>query len=203
MLVKDMIEKHVASLIAPGLGQRPNTSGSGFPQDGRSDPTCWGCGLKGHKRGDAECKMKNDRPGGNNSFTSKKRFGESSSRQRANFSNKQGKEICQFYKETGKCKFGAKCRRLHVDSGGVERRPKRKPDRNEAFNLTKAQKKRNKSALKVQISQASKAGGDSESELDTLIRGFCMMGIRTVPREFSRSKEIYFFVHVEHEASSR
>ena len=25
MLVKDMIEKHVASLIAPGLGQRPNT----------------------------------------------------------------------------------------------------------------------------------------------------------------------------------
>ena len=42
----------------------------------------------------------------------------------------------------------------------------------------------------MQIWQASKAGGDTESKLDTLIRGFCMMGIRTVPREFSRSKEI-------------
>jgi hypothetical protein len=190
MLVKDLIEKHVASLIAPGLGQRPNTSGtSGFPQDGRAGPTCWGCGQKGHKRGDAECKLKNDKAGGNISFASKRKFGESGSRQEASSSNKQGKEICQFYKETGNCKFGAKCRRLHVDSGGVERRPKRKPDRNVAFNLTKALKKKNKSALKVQILKASKAVDDTESELDTLIRGFCMMGIRTVPRVFSRSKE--------------
>ena len=190
MLVKDMIEKHVASLIAPGLGQRPNTSGSVFPQDGRSNPTCWACGLKGHKRGDAECQMKNDRSGGNNSFASKRKFEQSSSRQAPGQANKQGKEICQFYKETGKCKFGAKCRRLHVDSGGAERRPKRKPDRSVAFNLTKAQKKRNKSALKVQIKQSSKVDGDPESELDTIIRGFCMISIRTIPRELSRSKEI-------------
>ena len=51
MLVKDLIEQHVAALIAPGLGQRPNTSDTGYPQDGRRDPECWGCGLKGHKKG--------------------------------------------------------------------------------------------------------------------------------------------------------
>jgi hypothetical protein len=106
------------------------------------------------------------------------------SKERGFLTNKQGKEICQFYKETGKCKFGAKFQRLDVDSGGVERRLKRKPDRNVAFNLTKAQKKKNRSTLKVQILQASKAVDDSESELGTLIRGFCMMGIRTVPRVF-------------------
>ena len=137
---------------------------------------------KGHKRGDAECKMKNDRSGGNNSFAQKRKFEQSSSRQASGLGNKQGKEICQFYKETGKCKFGAKCRRLHVDSGGAERRPSKKQDGKVAFNLAKAQKKRNKSALKVQIKQSSKAAGDPESELDTLIRGFCMMGVRTIPR---------------------
>ncbi len=72
----------------------------------------------------------------------------------------------------------------------AERRPSKKQDRKVAFNLAKAQKKRNKSALKVQIKQSSKAVGDPESELDTLIRGFCMMGVRTIPRELSRYKEI-------------
>jgi hypothetical protein len=140
MVVKDLIERHVASLIAPGLGQRPNTSDTGFPQDCRANTTRWGCGQPGHKRGDAECRMKNDRSGEISSFVSKRKFGESGSKQGSSFSNKQGKEICQFYKDTGKYKFGAKCRRLHVDSGGVERRPKRKPDRNVAFNLTKAKR---------------------------------------------------------------
>jgi hypothetical protein len=64
MLVKDMIEQHVAALLAPGLGQQPNTSDSEYPQDGRREPDCWACGLKGHKRGDAMCALSNASGGG-------------------------------------------------------------------------------------------------------------------------------------------
>jgi len=44
MLVKEMVEKHCASFLAPGFGQQPNTSGSNFPQDGRAKFSCWACG---------------------------------------------------------------------------------------------------------------------------------------------------------------
>ncbi len=36
MLVKEIVEKHCASFLAPGFGQQPNTSDSSFPQDGRA-----------------------------------------------------------------------------------------------------------------------------------------------------------------------
>jgi hypothetical protein len=45
MLVKEIVEKHCASLLAPGFGQQPNTSGSDFPQDGRAKLSCWACGA--------------------------------------------------------------------------------------------------------------------------------------------------------------
>ena len=51
MLVREIVEKHCASFLAPGFGQEPNTSGSDVQQHGRSKAKCWTCGEVGHKRG--------------------------------------------------------------------------------------------------------------------------------------------------------
>jgi hypothetical protein len=40
MLVREIVEKHCASFLAPGFGQESNTSGSDFQQHGRSKAKC-------------------------------------------------------------------------------------------------------------------------------------------------------------------
>jgi hypothetical protein len=99
-------------------------------------------------------------------------------------------DICQFYKDTGKCKFGAKCRTRHVDPEGTERRPRQKQDRNFSFNVSKTNKKKHKGAFKVRVQVSSTDASDPGSELDSLIKGFCTIGIQIMSREFAPSKDM-------------
>ena len=190
MLVKEMVEKHCASFLAPGFGQQPNTSGSNFPQDGRAKLSCWACGEKGHKRGDPLCKKDKNGAKRGSSFNSKRKFEEKGTKGSHSYPNKQGQEICQYYKETGKCRFGARCRRLHVDSGGVERRKPGQPTRNSSVNLAKTESKKKKAALKVAFHKNSNDYSETESDLDSIVKGFCMLSIRANPRSYQKTKEI-------------
>ena len=158
---------------------------------------CFGCGERGHRRGDPECKAgPNDWAdctptrfkqkfggGGGGTRTNSQggggRFGNGAS------SGKRGQDgmsvtksdgICFEYRDTGKCKFGEKCRFKHVRS---EKKVK----------LTKAQKKGVMVAAvkKVKASMLAKAAknGDSDitvdgNDLESYLAS--LMQIRTYPR---------------------
>ena len=153
----DSSVKSAVAMVVPGFGSSPLAS--------NPSASCWNCGEEGHKS--YECK-KPKRNGG-----SKGKGGKGKGRNKRNsdgnrkgndFSTKKTDEICRTFRDTGKCRWGEKCKFVHVDGGGS---PAKK------FKLTKTQRREITAAAVQQIKTNS--GSDSKEtvgELEEYLNGF-------------------------------
>ena len=135
-MVSKIIDGTVKVMLAPAFGLKPrgrdrNSKGDSKSKRQRSsskggddknssgnrgekDPTCWACGKVGHRSTDPECKAK---PGTIHE-NAPKRARYSAGAKKDGVKQKATKSICKFYQDTGKCKFGAKCKFAHDQSNG-------------------------------------------------------------------------------------
>jgi hypothetical protein len=67
---------------------------------------------------------------------------------------------------------------------------RQKQDRNVSFNVSKTNKKKHRGAFKVRVQESSTDASDPGSELDSLIKGFCTIGIQIMSRKFAPSKDM-------------
>ncbi len=84
--------------------------------------------------------------------------------------SKSSKGVCKFFQDTGKCKFGAKCKFVHDQTNGSNLK-----------GLTRKQKSSIK-AFKVGIGKEL----SNSNDIDKVVNKFLM--IRTIPRECSTDK---------------
>ncbi len=91
----------------------------------------------------------------------------SSSGKGNNAKSKSSKGVCKFYQDTGKCKFGAKCKFVHDQTNGSNLK-----------GLNRKQKSSIK-AFKVGIGKEL----SNSNDIDKVVNKFLM--IRTIPRECS------------------
>lgn len=128
-MVNKIIDNTVKVMLAPAFGLKPQDRGRSFQRNqgtkrhrssssGKNDkktgdgnrrdnekkPKCWACGEIGHRSTDPECKA----PPGTLHKDAPKRAKTSHARNDMK-DYKSKREICKFYRDTGKCKFGAKC----------------------------------------------------------------------------------------------
>jgi hypothetical protein len=133
-MVSKIIDGTVKVMLAPAFGLKPrgrdritkgdskrkrSSSRNGeekFSSGNRvvKDPTCWACGKVGHRSTDSECKAE---PGTIHE-NAPKRARYSAGAKKDGVKPKATKTICKFYQDTGKCKFGAKCKFAHDQSNG-------------------------------------------------------------------------------------
>ena len=189
-MVNKVVDGAIKVMLAPNFGLRPqgrdrNSNGKfqkkrsqsesrGDNDRGESsggekkifEPRCWGCGHIGHRMNDPECKAE---PGTRHE-SAPKRSKLSSSEKGNHVKQKSSKGVCKFFQDTGKCKFGAKCKFVHDQTNGS--------------NL-KGLNRKQKSSI-----QAFKVGIRNElsksNDIDKVINKFLM--IRTIPRECSTDK---------------
>ena len=189
-MVNKVVDGAIKVMLAPNFGLRPqgrdrNSNGKfqkkrsqsesrGDNDRGESsggekktfEPRCWGCGQIGHRINDPECKAE---PGARHE-SAPKRSKLSSSGKGNHVKPKSSKGVCKFFQDTGKCKFGAKCKFVHDQTNGS--------------NL-KGLNRKQKSSI-----QAFKVGIRNElsksNDIDKVINKFLM--IRTIPRECSTDK---------------
>ena len=189
-MVNKVVDGAIKVMLAPNFGLRPqgrdrNSNGKfqkkrshsesrGDNDRGESsggekkvfEPRCWGCGQIGHRINDPECKAE---PGARHE-SAPKRSKLGSSGKGNHVKPKSSKGVCKFFQDTGKCKFGAKCKFVHDQTNGS--------------NL-KGLNRKQKSSI-----QAFKVGIRNElsksNDIDKVINKFLM--IRTIPRECSTDK---------------
>ena len=189
-MVNKVVDGAIKVMLAPNFGLRPqgrDRNSNGKFQKKRShsesrgdndrgefsggekkvfEPRCWGCGQIGHRINDPECKAE---PGARHE-SAPKRSKLGSSGKGNHVKPKSSKGVCKFFQDTGKCKFGAKCKFVHDQTNGS--------------NL-KGLNRKQKSSI-----QAFKVGIRNElsksNDIDKVINKFLM--IRTIPRECSTDK---------------
>ena len=172
MLVNKLIDEKIKVLFAPGFGQQPKRRGG---QGGNSmAPRCWACNEVGHRRGSPECKKGKDDVHPNAPQRAQKRKNKDT---RMNVKPRGG--ICKFYSETGRCRFGAKCKFSH-DNSSAEKETNYKRMR-----LSNKQKDAIK-ALKVDIDKT--INGESSSHIDQVVKGFWM--IKILPRQTAKHDQM-------------
>ena len=167
------IKEAVSTMLVPGYGIRPQSPFTGKTGQG---PTCWACGKQGHRRGDPKCTA-----GPNDVHNSAPSRAKKTKRDSGNDgfkSERGGGNICRFFQQHGKCRFGEKCKFVH-ETGGGSAPPVKK------FRLTKAEKKKVTSAA-VKFVENSRAEDTNyikseDDQLENLLKSFCF--VRTIPRE--------------------
>jgi hypothetical protein len=182
-MVNKIVDGTVKVMLAPAFGlkpkgrdQRSNERSYGNTRNkrersksrddkgkGRNDaePKCWACGMVGHRSTDAICKAE---PGTIHENAPKRARLDPKS-DKGNGKPRTAKPICKFYQDTGKCKFGAKCRFDH--------------DQNNGSNLKglSQQQKASIKTFKVGIQKQVR----KSSDVDTIVNQFLV--VRTIPRE--------------------
>ena len=178
-MVNKIIDGTVKVMLAPAFGLKPKgrnekskNNGKGKRERSKSrdgkgkggvdpEPKCWACGLIGHRSTDSICKAE---PGTiHESAPKRARFDPKSNKD--NGKNRTSKPICKFYQDTGKCKFGAKCRFVHDQNNGSNLK-----------GLSQQQKSSIKS-FKIGIQKQFQKSND----IDTIVNQFLV--VRTIPRE--------------------
>ena len=170
------------------------------PQFGQRN-LCYGCGRPGCRIGSPECPA----PPGQIHHTAPERVKQNNARRLAkaaqgggtknDFKGTKPKQVCRFFQQTGKCRFGANCKFSH-ETG--QKRPAEAVDAKKIVNMAvKAMGKKIKKARKehvrrkkqtvkvdpkslqtqVSFNEASLAGGDSDEDW----LGTCLVA-RTIPR---------------------
>ena len=166
-LIDKYVDDKINALFAPGYGQQPTNTK--FNKNNKL--TCWSCGKEGHKRGDSVCNNRSDDVHKNAPIRAKRR---------ASYMNgmklRPKNQICKFYQDTGKCRFGAKCKFAHSDSANVQHKRPKFSDK----------QKSGVKALKTNIHHA--IDNEGSSKIDEMVKGFCY--VRTIPREFIGQQEI-------------
>ena len=188
-MVNKIIDNTVKVMLAPAFGLKPQDRGRSFQRNqgtkrhrssssGKNDkktgdgnrrdnekkPKCWACGEIGHRSTDPECKA----PPGTLHKDAPKRAKTSHARNdKKDYKSKR--EICKFYRDTGKCKFGAKCKFEHDQHNGSNLK-----------NLN-AQQRSSINALKVDLKKQLQNGND----IAKAVNPFLM--VRTIPRECDES----------------
>ena len=178
-MVNKIIDGTVKVMLAPAFGLKPKgrderskknhhgkrersksreSKGKG---GGDAEPKCWACGMVGHRSTDSICKAE---PGTlHESAPKRARFEPKVNKDLGK--TKTSKPICKFYQDTGKCKFGAKCRFVHDQNNGSNLK-----------GLSQQQKSSIKS-FKVGIQKQFQKSND----IDTIVNQFLV--VRTIPRE--------------------
>ena len=167
------IKDAVSSMLVPGYGIRPQPPFNGKPGQG---PTCWACGKQGHRRGDPQCSA-----GPNDVYKGAPNRAKKRSAGAGNDGFKSGKgagQVCRFFQQHGKCKFGEKCKYSH-DVGVSVAPPTKK------FRLTKAEKRKVTTAavkfVEKQRKDNKNLGNEDDDAMRDLLKSFCLL--RTTPRE--------------------
>jgi hypothetical protein len=94
-------------------GKRNTKNEEGSQRDHEKKPKCWACGEIGHRSTDSESKA----PPGMIHKDAPKRAKHSHAHNEKKESRSK-REICEFYRDTGKCKFGARCKFEHDQHNG-------------------------------------------------------------------------------------
>lgn len=160
LLVKEMQSavKEAVAMIVPGFGTAPVPF-----RDVRPPMECWNCGKTGHKS--FEC----PEPKKEGSSHGKPRRKWEPKKGVDGLSTKKSDEVCRAFRDTGRCRWGEKCKFVHVDNpaGGKHKGPVKK------FNLTKKQKK-SITAAAVQTIKSQIADGQQgdNGELEGYLKSF-------------------------------
>ena len=178
-MVNKIIDGTVKVMLAPAFGLKPKRRDERSKGDSRNkrqrsksrddkgkgrpelDPRCWACGQLGHRSTDPMCKAE---PGTvHESAPKKARFNQKSSND--NGKSKPTRQICKFYQDTGKCKFGAKCKFIH--------------DQNNGSNLSGLNKQQKSSIKSFKVGIQKQV--QKSSDIDKIVNQF--LAVRTIPRE--------------------
>ena len=165
------------TMFMPGAGINPKIQ-------------CFGCGAFGHRKGDPGCTAGPD--DWHDSCPPKflEKVQKMKKRGVDGFTNQKGGDgICFSFRDTGKCKFGPKCKFKHV-KGGQE------GNKNKRIKLA-ALSKEDKKVLKVDIIKQmkaklkKKAKKDKDVDYDDLQTYLTsIMYVRTIPRELNEKLEV-------------
>jgi hypothetical protein len=140
-------------------------------KSGESKLKCWGCGLLGHKRGDAGCKAEANSLHESAPVIAKRKFNSISNKTNDGGPNvKKPDGLCRFFSKNGTCKFGANCKFEHAGGGKLN------PTKKARFSK---QQKKQVNALKANVTREVHDLG--QDEIDELVRGF--LTVRLVPTE--------------------
>ena len=154
--IKAAMRDTIANIV-PGLGSSPVPM-----RDSRGPMECWNCGKSGHKS--FEC----TEPKKGNGFgkdKGPKRKWPAKKNGVDGISNQKTDEVCRAYRDTGKCRWGEKCKFVHVKNPGG------KPATKFVGILTKKQKREITAAAVKTLKDATADGGSyNDSELDGFLR---------------------------------
>jgi hypothetical protein len=152
--IKDAVRDTIACIV-PGLGSSPVPM-----RDARGPMECWNCGKSGHKSFECTEPKKGGSfggdKGGKRKWPAKKNGVDGVSAQKSD-------EVCRAFRDTGKCRWGAKCKFVHVKNPGGKRPAKF------AGILSKKQKKEITAAAVRTLKDAT---SDGKTYDDTELSGF-------------------------------
>ena len=155
MLVKEVRSavREAVAMIVPGFGTAPVPM-----RDSRPPMECWNCGKTGHKSFECPAPKKE----GGNKGKAKRSWDKKKGVD--GMSTQKSDEVCRAFRDTGRCRWGEKCKFVHVDRS-AEKTPIKK------FNLTKRQRKEITAAA-VQTIKAASKGGDGNQYDDGELEGY-------------------------------
>ena len=154
----DTSVKTAVAMVVPGFGSAPFASNPAA--------ACWNCGEEGHKSYECKKPKKNGGSkgkGGKGKGRSKRNFEGNRANKSIDMSTNKSDEICRTYRDTGKCRWGEKCKFVHVEGGGS---PAKK------FKLTKTQRREITAAAVQQIKSSGNNSNKTDGELEDYLNGF-------------------------------